>query len=397
MVVRRKEIKAYGTGKAIEGAFKKGDTTLIIEDLVTSGISVFETIGPLEEEGLVIRDIIVLLDREQGGRRHIESKGYRLHSVLTITRLLQVLHKAGRLDADIVQKTLNFIAENQTQQPILKPALPPAPVPSPPEPARHVGLSFEDRAALAVNPTAKQLFQIMADKRTNLCIAADVSSCAELLRIADQLGPFICCLKTHVDVISDFTPDFTVQLAQLASKHRFVIFEDRKFADIGNTVVLQYGGGVYHIAEWSHITNAHTLPGPGIIQGLAEVGKPLGRGLLLLAEMSSAGSLATGEYTKTTVEWARKHKDFVIGFICQRQLIADDATFIHMTPGVRMAKGGDALGQQYDTPERVIAERGSDVIIVGRGIYEAVDPMSEAIAYRDAAWVAYSSRINKAS
>lgn len=60
-------------------------------------------------------------------------------------------------------------------------------------------------------------------------------------------------------------------------------------------------GGLYQISSWSHIVNAHAVPGPGVVKGLSAVGKPLGRGCLLIAQMSSQGSLATGEYTKSVV------------------------------------------------------------------------------------------------
>ena len=180
----------------------------------------------------------------------------------------------------------------------------------------------------------------------------------------------------------------------------------------GNTVALQYSSGVHKIATWSHITNAHPVPGPSIIKGLATVGLPLGRGLLLLAEMSTAGALARGAYTEDAVRMARDARDFVIGFIAQHRM--EDVglregekrnkseDFLILTPGVGLDATGDGLGQQYRTPEQVVTESGCDIIIVGRGIYGKPGNMDvgeiqrQAERYRKAGWDAYLQRLNHA-
>ncbi|MBU1934984.1 hypothetical protein KKF04_02920, partial [Patescibacteria group bacterium] len=92
---------------------KEGDTALIIDDLITTGGSKFETIEPFEASGLKITDFVVLVDREQGGGRMLEEKGYKLHSVIGINELLNILKEEGKIDEENYQKAKAFIAETQ--------------------------------------------------------------------------------------------------------------------------------------------------------------------------------------------------------------------------------------------------------------------------------------------
>lgn len=259
--------------------------------------------------------------------------------------------------------------------------------------------TYSQRAEVHPSPVAARLLRLMDEKKTNLCASVDTTSTAEFLDLIDKLGPKICLVKTHIDIISDFSYEGTiVPLLELAKKHKFMIFEDRKFADIGNTVKSQYAKGTFQIAKWSDITNAHGVTGAGIVKGLKEAAEETTsepRALLMLAELSSKGSLAYGEYTKQTVEIAKSDKEFVIGFIAQRDLGGADEGFdwLIMTPGVGLDDKGDALGQQYRTVSEVVST-GTDVIIVGRGLFgKGRDPIVEGERYRQAGWEAYEKRI----
>ncbi|KAJ9401001.1 hypothetical protein DTO282F9_1949 [Paecilomyces variotii] len=270
-------------------------------------------------------------------------------------------------------------------------------------------LRYSERARNHPNVLAKRLFEIAEAKKTNVTVSADVTTTKELLDLADRLGPHIAVIKTHIDILSDFSEETISGLTALAKKHNFLIFEDRKFIDIGNTVQKQYHGGALRISEWSHIINCAILPGEGIVEALAQTASspdfPYGkeRGLLILAEMTSKGSLATGEYTKVSVDYARKYKDFVMGFVSTRALseiksdvttASDDEDFVVFTTGVNLSSKGDKLGQQYQTPQSAIG-RGADFIIAGRGIYAAPDPVEAVQRYQQEGWEAYEARVGK--
>ncbi|XP_055983124.1 uridine 5'-monophosphate synthase [Sorex fumeus] len=388
MLIRRKETKDYGTKRLVEGAINPGETCLVIEDVVTSGSSVLETVEVLQKEGLKVTDAIVLLDREQGGKDKLEAQGIHLHSVCTLSKMLEILEQQKKIDTDMVERVKRFIQENvfvAADRNGLLPSIKKAPK----------ELSFGARAELpSIHPMASKLLRIMQKKETNLCLSADISESRELLHLAHALGPSICMLKTHADILNDFTLDTMKELTTLAQRHEFLIFEDRKFADIGNTVKKQYEGGVFKIASWADLVNAHVVPGSGVVKGLEEVGLPLHRGCLLIAEMSSKGSLATGDYTKAAVSMAEDHPEFVIGFISGSR-VSMKPEFLHLTPGVQLDAGGDNLGQQYNSPQEVIGKRGSDIIIVGRGITTAANRLEAAEMYRKAGWNAYLSRLGE--
>lgn len=388
---------------------------------------------------------------------------------------------------------------------------------------RHSSLTstYGDRAASATHPLTTYLLRLMELKQSNLCVSADVHSARELLSLADKVGPSIVVLKTHYDLVLgwDFNPQTGTgaYLAALARKHGFLIFEDRKYCDIGSTVQMQFVGGTARVIDWAHIVNANISAGKPMVGAMAEAaakwrerinyevrtsvtvgtpvsdgfesdeeemedvedenagahGKngqrkssaleardinmmappppprdadgrkgsivsittvtqsfepadsprlskslsdvddivfpgieeaPLERGLLLLAQMSSKGNLMDARYTNACIEAARENKDFVMGYVAQESLNSEpDDNFIHMTPGCKLppegeeengeAIEGDGMGQQYNTPSKLIGLCGTDIVIVGRGIIKAGDPQGEAERYRVKAWKAYQARL----
>ncbi len=245
--------------------------------------------------------------------------------------------------------------------------------------------TFQGRIDQVSHPLGKKLLRLMFEKSTNLTLSADVESCTRLLQIAKDLGPYICVLKTHVDCLSDFTINAMRELVAISDEHKFLIFEDRKFADIGHTVASQYGEGLYKIASWAHLINAHGLPGRGMVESLERVANDYhDRALLLLANMSSGGSLFNDSYQRQVFKMAEQHRDFVCGFIAPglKQTVPG---FLNFHPGVHLTEQGDRAGQKYRSPDDM---RGTvvDSFIVGRGILQSKNPKQAAVEYKKLCW-----------
>ncbi len=92
--------KSHGTRRTVEGGFRAGERVLLVDDLITRGDSKLEAIRPLEEAGLVVENVLVLIDREQGGGDDLAHRGYRLHSLIRLTDLLDRLLEEGCITSE---------------------------------------------------------------------------------------------------------------------------------------------------------------------------------------------------------------------------------------------------------------------------------------------------------
>jgi len=370
MVVRRKEAKQYGTKKLLEGVWEQGQECLVVEDVVTTGGSVLETATILRDHGMTVKSCVVLLDREQGACESLLNNGVSVHSVVRVSQVLSVLVAAGRLDQDMAARVTEFLTK-----------------PAPPQ--HQPALPLRERVRGSECSLTKRLTTIMLEKESNLCVSLDLPSASELLAVASAVAPHCCLLKVHSDMVSGWSQDTEQALATLAKDHNLLLFEDRKFADIGATVARQ----VEQCLGWADVVTVHGLPGPGAVQGVTQAARDRGRdlGVLLVAQMSNQGNLCTGEYTKQCVALGEACKSSVIGFISQSK-VSQDPCMLHLTPGVHLSAEGDSGDQRYVSPRCAVLERQADLVIVGRGITSKQDTAKEAALYRKEAWEALRER-----
>ncbi|WP_398336817.1 orotate phosphoribosyltransferase, partial [Vulcanococcus sp.] len=104
LIYPRKEVKAHGARRLIEGDFNEGDRVVVVDDILITGGSVLEGISKLESSGLVVEDVVVFIDhggqRDRRARERLQAAGYRVHAVLDIARITRTLLAAGRLTAE---------------------------------------------------------------------------------------------------------------------------------------------------------------------------------------------------------------------------------------------------------------------------------------------------------
>ncbi|XP_050593436.1 uridine 5'-monophosphate synthase isoform X1 [Bombus affinis] len=378
MLIKRKETKTYGTKKIIEGNFKPGDSCVIIEDILVTGNSIMETADILRREGLIVTEAIVVIDAEHSGAMTLKRHSISTKKLYSTVELWSFICTYYKYDSQTFRDVCSYICKDLWSY-IFR--------------DRRLKTPFHIRAEKCKNAIGSKLFHLMESKQSTICLAADLTKADAVIELADLAGPHIVLLKTHVDILEDFSDNFIKRLKELAKKHDFLLMEDRKFADIENTVCLQYEKGIYKIAQWADVVTVHAIAGQSIIDdfknSLKGISEP--RGLFVLVEMPTEGALTIGDYVENVLSIA-ENSDVVAGVVSQSH-VYPILEHIQLTPGVDILKSSDDVGQQYNTPESIVVKSGADLALVGRGITEAEDKLAATLKYKEELWAAYIKRI----
>ena len=171
--------------------------------------------------------------------------------------------------------------------------------------------------------------------------AADVVSMKELFIQLDKYGTKIGILKLHIDTFKDFSLDNLIKLQEYKERYNLLIWEDRKFADIGNIMIKQIKNSIYYYEDWVDLFSIHGITGFESIN--AVISSNLKFKWILVGQLSSTENLITSEYTERCKEIYKQNVN-IVGMVCQEYLGPE---YIHIVPGISKHVESDNQGQQY--------------------------------------------------
>ncbi|KRZ62110.1 Uridine 5'-monophosphate synthase [Trichinella nativa] len=333
MIMQRKDAKAYGTKKIVEGLYKPGDKCLIIEDVITFGSSIAETARVLRAQGLIVTDALVILDRCQGASRNLENLGITKWSLFCLPDVLLLYEGRGLISNADCQRISSYLF-NVTDK-IAPSAL---------GNGLQEGAKVDKTGVLSVKAAsntaslshnlAKHLWQIALDKKSNLCVACKLSDPKEIIAVAElakKIGKFICMLIIRSDLICKVPlVDFISELKTCAKSKNFMIMDDRKFCDVSSIVEMQLTGGEWSIAKWVDFVTVLPFSGRGVFSAIRKVSTENKVACFSILSLHAKDSLIPKEFSEQSMKTAEKDIDVIAGVVCSKPPVLD-SRFLYMT------------------------------------------------------------------
>ena len=361
----RKTPKTYGTQQMVEGAYSPGANVILVEDVVTTGGSVREVIEVLHRHEIRVVLVVSILYRGDTDQwpEFVQSETLTTtdtdaeHTRTIPYRTLYTMDASGKLQPPPITSTTLTTSATATTI-----TAPPATTTTTPTASTS---ATPQSTPPWLTPSRQQRIQQLRDHiqtSSKICVAIDRRTTADIKPFIEALGPHVGCIKLHADMIEDFDASFVEYLCDAKTRFGCLFWEDRKLADIGQTMQHQLCHPLYNIAAWADIVSCHALVGAESLQALSAVAPSMM--LVLIAQMSSAGNTLDTAYTQQAIRVAQQVES-VVGIVCQTEQ-PDAAPLLTFVPGIASSSvSQDDCGQRYhSTAQKTFA----DVWVIGRAI-----------------------------
>ena len=204
-----------------------------------------------------------------------------------------------------------------------------------------------------------RLRELMIKKESRLCFSADLDDKNRLIKILEDIGDKIVICKIHYDFYEDDNKELKNKLIELSIEKDFLLMEDRKFVDISYTVEKQYR----KYSKWVDLVTVMGNVNSEVVSKLS--------GVVLVTNMSNNNY----DYIDNVKEIANNYPERLVGLVTQYRINLNG--LINMTPGIN--KETKVVGDQN---YRKVNDVDTDIVIVGRGIYNSDNYTESANIYR---------------
>lgn len=327
IILLRKEAKSHGYNKMVDGS--KDKEIIVIEDVVTTGMSVLESCEILEENGYKIKCILSVVYRGKETKKKMLGK-YEYKYLFSLQDILEHSSKSNILKN---HSNLDMNAWNYFQH--------------------H----------------NEKLLSLKEKKKSSIILAYDnkEKGYIELMNLMDKIHPYIVGIKIHNEIL-ELSYSENLLLYMKAKKYNLFLWEDRKFNDTGNTLANQ-------IAYYESIRDYISVIPIGGESSLLEL-QTEQLGIFLLSELSTGDNMLNSLNTQQIIDVAVKNK--AAGVICQTPENVP-SWMITIMPGINISLRSDGLNQKWKDPRNL--ENKPTFYVLGRAITNAFDPVEELQKY----------------
>jgi len=348
LILLRNDVKNHGTKQQIEGNYT-GKKVILIEDVITTGTSIIESLKILHSHNIEVSYIFVLLNREKGGFINVMDyfKKNNIHTPIKYNSYLYISNIMKNIGSNSMSNSMNNSMSNSMSNNMKK------------------DISFSNLE----NKWTNKLNNVISTKNTNICLSLDVPNWTKFFDILEKVKHKICILKIHLDIMEHvdnetFNNNINI-LLRISKVNKFMIWEDRKFCDIGSTNKMQLDKLIEYGIDFVSVNPS------GGFKSVEPFFDKIG--IFILAEMSCKDNFMNDTYTYNCLKLVNNYYDKISGVINQnicKKLIHEDV--LSITPGVSITNSGDNMGQQHRSIENL--KHHPDILVIGRAIYNSENP-----------------------